>query len=366
MPTPGPRISVSITSHGYGHLTQTMAVLSALRKRQKDVQFRIQCTQNLERAARSMVDFKFTHCESSPDVGLIQPDPINVDLPATYAEYSRFHNQFERSVKTESEELKKWSADMVISDISYRSLAAAANASITSIAIASLSWDHIVKRYFDLTQTEPAIWYQQMCEAYAQTTLALLPEPALAPYHFEHSRHIPPLLLKGHAICDFRPALGIQPDDERPIVFCSLGGIPASQLPLSAMEKEDAYHWLINFDQGRSANNMHFLHEINNWPYRDIMASVNAVVGKPGYCTAVEAAAYELPFVFTQRGHFPDEQPITNWLKDNARAVELTNEEWFAGRFADALREAFNLDKKEAPVCNGAEVAAALIQQHLE
>jgi hypothetical protein len=188
----------------------------------------------------------------------------------------------------------------------------------------------------------------------------------MQPVCFAATKMLAPLFLPGKRSPLIRQSLGIDESDHRPLVFCSLGGIPAGELPIDVMRQERRLHWLINADVSNNEEHLHGLKQLTDIPYRDIIASVDAVIGKPGYGMAVEAVAYGIPFVFTRRGHFPDEPVIANWLRQHARSAELSNKDWFGGCFVEPLLELFHTLPVEVPRCNGSEEAAREIQRWLQ
>ena len=216
------------------------------------------------------------------DVGLIQPDPLNCDLRRTARAYARLHDDFPSRVAEEARKLSDWGADLLIADIPYLSIAAAARAGIDSIAIASLSWDRVISAYFDLKQKAAGRWYADSLSAYAETSLALLPEPALAGDCFRHKRPIPPIAVAGNHLPELRTRLGIAPDDQRSLVVCSLGGISAARLPLKPMQQDQRFHWLVNINPVPLGDHIHRLSVVGDLRYRDIIASCDGLVSKPG------------------------------------------------------------------------------------
>ncbi len=361
-----PRISIAISAHGFGHLTQTAAVLQALANRYPNMALRIQCHLEHGLITERLGWQDFEHEKIAMDVGLVQHDPLTVDLSSSLEAYTAFHDNFDEKIEREGQKLKSWGADMVLSDISYLALAAADYAGIPGIALASLSWDHIVEAYFDLDSHVVSSFYQQIKQAYGLSTLALLPEPALDGGSFKHVRPIPPVFIPGEKKVNIRNELGLDQDDKRPLVLCSLGGVASSQIPLESMQQQEDFHWLIHVNRALpEADNLHTIKQMAHWPYKHIIASVDAVVGKPGYGMAVEVVVHDLPFVYTRRGHFPDELVISAWLDRHARSVEITNAEWLAGKFTRPLTELWASHKKPHLTCNGAEVAARIMSEFL-
>ncbi|MCW8929941.1 MAG: hypothetical protein OQL19_06870 [Gammaproteobacteria bacterium] len=361
----GPRIHLTISSHGYGHLTQAIALARELKNNNSDINFRIQCNLPKKIIADRLGTDDFEHDECSMDIGLIQTDPITPDLNATYKGYDALHENYCERVACESKNLKNWHPDLVISDIPYLPLAAAGDAGIPGVALASLTWDCIIKAYFNLTQKAPAKWYADAQASYRESTLALLPMPAMNGDCFLNKKHIPPIISLGKKQNTLRSLLNIKDDDCRPIILCSLGGIPGAKLPISIMINENNFHWLINASDFPNSENIHNLSSCSHWHYKDVIASVDGVIGKPGYGMAVEAVAHGLPFVFFRRGHFPDEPFIIDWLHKNTRVKEISSKAWSEGAFVDPLKKLMNLPPQDAPVCNGAELGALAIEELL-
>jgi len=361
----GPRVHFTISSHGYGHLSQSAALIRELIKKIPEINLGIQCNLDKKIIAERIGNNNFSHEQCSTDIGLIQKNPITPDLRATYKAYQTLHHNYNERVEKESNKLKNWHPDLVISDIPYLPIAAASHSGIPAITLASLSWDYIIDSYFDIKQSIPGKWYADAQASYNEAALALLPSPAMNGDCFDNIKHIPPVAVLGKRQARLRSTLNIKSNDTRPLIFCSLGGITGSKLPLSIMKQAIDFHWLISNSDFPASENMHYLDDCNNWQYKDVIASVDGVISKPGYGMAVEAAAHGLPIVFFRRGHFPDEALIINWLHRHTRAKEISREAWFAGEFVKPLIELFNTPIPRPPICNGAEVGASIIKDIL-
>jgi hypothetical protein len=141
-------------------------------------------------------------------------------------------------------------------------------------------------------------------------------------------------------------------------------------MPVEALAKDNRFHWVVNVVPQPVPAHVHFFHpDVQwwqpGWSIHDLLASVDAIVSKPGYGMAVEACAYGLPLVFTRRGHFPDEPPIIDWLHQYGRVHELSQQDWFDGYFGGVLIKLMQQPLPSQPNYNGAEVAARLIQEAL-
>ncbi len=361
----GPRINIAISAHGFGHLTQSIAVARALRQHNPEIRLRFQGNLSRKVIADRLGNDEFEHDQRGFDIGLIQPDPLQCDLRQTAIAYAELHANFKGKVNAESRNLADWGADIVVADIPYLVIAAAAKAGIESIAIASLSWDRVVASYFDLNEPGPQAWQADILSAYADTSLALLPEPALSGDCFSRTRPIPPIAISGTPLPQLRERLQITDTDQRPLILCSLGGISANNLPTRQMLQDQRFHWLVNAEQLPLADHIHKLTSLDDLRYQDVLASADGLVSKPGYGTAVEAVVNQLPFVYTSRGHFPDESVIMQWLQGKGRCQHISQQSWLAGEFGDHLQQLSAQTPKPRVIANGAEVAASIILEDL-
>ncbi len=259
--------------------------------------------------------------------------------------------------------------DLVIADIPYLPIAAAASLDIPVIAVASLSWDHVIAAYFSMTAAEPRRWVDEMAAAYAMTTMALLPEPAIIADTFPVQKHIPPLSLPARADrIRVRSDLGLQESDRRPVVLVSLGGIPANSIPVAALGSDDRFHWILEApipQQLQGMSHMHHLSSLPHWQFRDLSASVDGIVSKPGYGMAVASAIDGVPFLYVCRKTFPDEAPIGRWLKNNNRSREMEKTQFASGQWGDAMLRLLEQTPPTPPKPDGAMAAVEEINRVL-
>lgn len=355
----GKRIWCAVSGHGYGHFSQTAPILNALARRLPDLTLHV--TGNLPRAliARNLTR-PFTHDPQNRDVGLIQSDPMTVDLAATAAAVNRLHREWPERLERETARMRAAAPDLVLADIPYLPLAACHRLGIPGIAIASLTWDEVLAAYFPRHPALPE-WLETIRAAYRLTTLALLPAPALPTHPFPRAEATPPVTTPGHARSDaLRAELGIS--DPRPLVLVTLGGIPASGLPIPALAQDDRFHWLLDTPPTDTpADHVHFLATVRHWPFNDLTASVDGIVSKPGYGMAVAAGINRKPFLYVRRGTFPDETPIGSWIEKRGRARELTGEAFRQGQFGEAMRALMALPPPPQPDADGAETVAELL-----
>ncbi len=361
----GPRINLSISSHGFGHLSQIMAVANSLIELNPDCFFKIQTVFSDKQIAEKIETKNFEIDHSELDVGLIQNSPFHVDLAKTRQAYNEFHDDYVSKVKSEALKLQNWKPDIVIADIPYLSLAASAKVNIPNVALASLSWDKVIPAYFDPKDREVRQWLSDIISSQQDTMLALLPTPSMELDSFRTIEKIPPVVLKGKSIKNFRTRLNIDENDERKVILCHFGGLATSNHTFRALENDQNFHWLSNIAFENKQNHLHEVSTLSNTRFKDLIASVDGLVGKPGYATAVESVHYNIPFLYSLRGDFPDEPIITDWLSKTKNAKEINKVDWEVGSILTTLFELTDKLPAKNIKCNGAEIAAKIIYKFL-
>ncbi|MBF0609646.1 MAG: glycosyltransferase family 1 protein [Magnetococcales bacterium] len=355
------RLWCAISGHGYGHFAQLAPILRLLHQWRPDMEFQLAGGPPTAIMA-SRLGFPFLHDPRHRDVGLVQQGAIQVDLPATRHALASLHHSWSHWLQEEITAMAHWRPDLVLANIPYLSLMAADHLAIPTVAIASLTWDKVITAYFGQQNKDISPWLEQMTNAYGHTQLALLPEPALPNPPFSNCQFIPPITNPGTQKREqLRQELHISPQDNRPLVFVSFGGIPTEFPDIHALAAEQQVLWLVNFPHIPKEDNLYHLDQLDHWSHSDITASVDAMVGKPGYGMVVEAVASGIPFLYLRRYTFPDEDVLCPWLHRHGRGLELDQATFWSGRWLPALQHLWSQPPPPIPAMNGAQVAAEKI-----
>ncbi|MBF0188008.1 MAG: hypothetical protein HQL50_08775 [Magnetococcales bacterium] len=360
------RIYVAVSGHGFGHFGQVVPVLNGLFEQWPTARFLV-AGSIPDSLINARLKGPYQHSPRPRDVGLVQHDPMTPDLDATRGAMREFHAHWSEHLSRECDEIAAFGADLVLADTPCLTLEAAAHLGVPSVAVCNLTWEAILPAYFDVEEPEVAGWLTRMRSAYARATLVLLPEPFIPEIRqtFPNRREIPPLCTPGRRRQRaLKRALGIREEDARPLVLVSLGGIPAQHLPLERLRTTSEMVWITDHRQAPFADPLFTIHDetLSGWSFSDLSASVDAVVGKPGYGMSVDAVAHGVPFLFMCRGHFPDEAPIVAWLRRHARCREITPEQFYDGRcWVEHLRALMEQTPPRIPALNGAERAVGAI-----
>lgn len=352
-------IFCAVSGHGYGHLAQVSPVFHRLHERNPNI--RLHVVVDLPKViVREKLPMAETIDQRALDVGLVQKDPFFPDLHGTIDLLEALHGSWEETIEAEAERMRALRPDLVIGDIPYLTFAAAHRIGVPSIAVASLTWDEVLKAYFPIDSDPFNRWYHQMQEAYGYASLALHPAPALNESPFSNKLETEPIHQSARRRSEqMRERLGISDTDYRPVVLVTTGGI-TGEMPITRLQSMTDCHWLVVGADKIGIGNVHSTACLDGFRFFDIIASADVILAKAGYNTAVEAVAAGVPIVYVPRGQFPDEQPIINWMKQYGVARELPMDDFLAGRWTESVM-AISGERLEASEFTGAEQAAEAI-----
>src|SRR5207237_2445394 len=105
----------------------------------------------------------------SLDVGLVQRDGLDEDLPATGERLRELLADFDRRAQREAEFLVEEGAGVVAGDIPAVAFAAAARAGVPSFGVGNFTWDWIYDAYAEADPVFAAA-SARFCEAYGRGT----------------------------------------------------------------------------------------------------------------------------------------------------------------------------------------------------
>jgi hypothetical protein len=357
-----PLIWCAISGHGYGHAAQVVPILNALGV----------LVPGLTTILRTTVPASFFQdrltipWELSPvqqDIGCIQDGPLRVDIDATWAAHQRFHKTWEARLSNEIAAMQAISPALVIADTPYLAIEAGSRARIPTVALASLTWDLVLKEYCHASDHAQQQLIQRIRESYAKADMALRIIPAPNIDAFSKIIDIGPIASPASPERDrLASTLDLAPNEKT--VLVGFGGIPLISLPLGHMEQLHRYRFL--FD-GPVAPGYSRIHSTKTFPFsfKTLLASVDVIMTKPGYGTIVEAITLQQPVLYVRRYNFADEQPLVDYLHRYGRGIELSFDDFTQGRWEAALQQSLDtpLPSSPPPPTGGTEAAAFISQQ---
>ncbi|MBS1228514.1 MAG: hypothetical protein H6R17_1791 [Proteobacteria bacterium] len=354
-----PHLFVDISSHGLGHLAQTAPILNELFSRLPEL--RLTVRSGLPQAKlRERISGELTHLEGRSDFGYVMHDAIRIDHAATALAYRAQHADWAHAVAAEAALLATLAPDLVLSDVAYLPLAGAAQAGIPALSMCSLNWADLFAHFFG-NEAWAAPIHRQMLAAYRSAECFLRLTPAMAMEALPRRRAIAPVAALGRRIA-LRERLGYAADDK--IVLVAFGGFD-TDLAAEHWPRSAGLRWLIPQSWPLARDDMSAF-EALDLPFTDLLHSVDAVLTKPGYGTFTEAACNGTPVLYLRRDDWPEQDCLIDWLKLNARCVEIGKDELTSGQLQSALAALWQQSSPPAPLADGAAEAAALLVTYLE
>jgi len=327
-----PHVVVALSSHGYGHIGQTAPVIGALRAHVPDARVTLRTSApSFKLMERFGTDVTITQVHT--DVGMVQADAQLLLLEDSAQAYVRFHDDWECKVDQEASALRALAPDLIVANVPYLTLAAAARVGIPAVALCSINWMDIYEHYFS-ARPEAQMLLEQMRQAYASARVFLQPAPSMPMPRLGNLRAIGPISQRGHSHrAWFVERLGLRPDER--LVMVSLGGMelrpPVEQWPaLPGVRLLVPASW-----RSTHPNTVDF--ESLGLPYIDALWSCDVLICKPGYGSFVEAACAGVSVLYLERPEWPEVPYLVRWLERAGRCAPLTQERWLQGNFLELL-----------------------------
>jgi len=351
----GPHLLAAISHHGHGHLAQCAPVLAALRRRLPGLRLTVYSA--LPRAVlAARIDPPFAYRAGAVDVGMVMADALTVRPAASARAYAAFHRNWDADVADEVRGLARAAVDLVLADIPYRILAAAAQAGIPAVALCSLHWGEIYGAYCAQAAGAGRI-LREITSAYRAARAFLAPEPALAMPDLPNRVPIGPIARLGR---DRRAAVrrraGLDPQAGGRLVLVAPGGIP-TPLPLARWPAQPGVRWIVPPESAAARPDVIPVTALGE-SFVDVLRACDAVITKPGYGMFAEAACNGVPVLYARRGDWPEEPGLAAWLRHHACAREIDPERLRDGDLGGELEALWAMPAPRPPRPTGIEQAA--------
>ena len=351
---------VAISAHGFGHGAQTSVVLAALRARLPQVRMTL-LTGLPSTFLHERILGEFARVEWWGDFGMRMHSALDIDLTRSAADYAAFHADWEARVETTAQLLEGLAPDLLLANIPYLPLAAAARIGLPSVALCSLNWAGIYRHYFASRPEAPVI-LAAMEDAYNSAQAFLCPAPSMAMPELRNVQPIGPLSRLGQnrrsELCE---RLGVHATQR--LVLIAPGGIEL-RLPLEAWPEDPEITWIVPAAWNVQRHDMHSF-EALGYSFTDTLATVDALLGKLGYGTVAECACNGTPMLYIPRPDWPEERVLAEWLHEQGRCAPIARETVLCGQLRDALERLWSQPVPVPPQPTGAEEAAAWLASRL-
>ena len=351
---------VDISAHGLGHLAQTAPVVEALRVSIPELCLTIRSAIPRAQLERRIAP-GFNHVPETRDVGFIMHNAVDIDLAASAKLYRDFHSKWSEKIDTETSWLKANRVDAVLTNVAYLPLAAAVRGGIRSASLCSLNWADLVIHYFGAEN-----WAAKICEeilsAYNDADCFLRVSPGLPMANLHRRRDIGPIGRLGRRNRrTLSRELGLVESNRW--ILIAMGGMEF-RLQVERWQPVPGLSWLVPEAWQVHRGDVRAC-DGGAIDFSDVLASVDAVITKPGYGTFVEAACNGIPILYLERDDWPETQYLSAWIRKHARSRVLSRASLIEGEFIDDLRQLWEESAPAIPLASGVDEAVELLQATL-
>jgi hypothetical protein len=333
-----PTLYVSITNHGFGHAARTAAIAGFVQELLPEVQLIIATTAPRWLIA-SYISGNFVYHSCGHDVGVIQADSLQMNLPATLQAWQKIFDRQEEIVSSEATFLQKMGVDLVLADIPPLAMPIAHRAGVPAWAAINFGWDFIYqdwgKEFADITQ-----WIGD-CYGQCDRTFHLPLSESLDRFPVRE-----PAGLTGgkprYEAADVRQDLGLE-QAERTVLMV-FGGLGLQAIPYENVGLFPDWQFLTFDRSAPQLPNLLCIPDPSNDDvprrYRpvDIFPICDLVVSKPGYTTYAEAMIADMPVATIPRSGFAESAIIQAGLQDYSYHQIIESADFFTGSW-DFLRQ---------------------------
>jgi hypothetical protein len=305
-----------------------------------------------------------SYTNRSIDIGIIQPNSLEMDLRATLRACEELHAGSSEVVAEEMAFIRTHKIDAIAGDIPPLCFEIAAQAKIPSVAITNFTWDTIYRSYLDrYPGFSPLI--NEMTDFYRKATLALgLPYPC--EMSMFHTRNDIPWITRISSLTREQARVAFDLPQSATIILLSFGGLGLSSLPWKRLNELHDFFFVTTGPSEILTGNLLVIAEAQQ-RYQDLLRAVDLIVTKPGYGIVADVISHRVPILYTERGEFAEYPKLVEALDDCATAEYIPQNRLLQGELDPYIDRLLSKKRNWPDVrLDGADVAAKNVLHVLE
>ena len=361
MSNPG-GIAAYVTSHGFGHLNRSVAVLNRL---PPSVPLRICCKADLFAHWRERLTRPAEFAAHVSDVGAINPpgDSAATDGPLTLERAASIHAEAMSCLDDEVQRLRDERTAAVLCDAPAVPLLAARGAGIPGFLLANFTWADIYASHARKIGPGALRFVAELRSAYRRASHVFRAQPSLAMTGFRSMEDVGLVVSPGRDRREELRARFLLSSGEK-LVYFYVGRYGQESMGWDRLATMTGIHFVgFHAAPGQGVPNLHVVPP-TEWTGADLAASCDAIVAKAGYGTACEAMAAGTPIIYPARVGFAEHRALDRALRCWGGGVPASSRAFSELRLEPLLRKALSLRPGPPPFrIDGAErVARRLVE----
>jgi hypothetical protein len=324
---PRPTLYIAITNHGFGHATRAASIAATVKAMQPEVDLVLATT-----APQWLLDeylpVEYEYRPVAFDIGIIQPDSLAMDLPATLAKLREIQTRQAEVVAAEAAYLRQRGVNLVLADIPPLATAIAHAADLPCWMVSNFGWDFIY-RAFGPEFAGVTDWIGD-CFGQCDRLFRL-------PFHEPMAAFpvVEDVGLTGgtprYAAEHLRAQWTLISPPERTVLL-TFGGLSLQAIPYDRLAQFPDWQFL-TFDLDAPA--LPNLFKVPRQGFRpvDVMPLCGRMISKPGYSTFSEACRLEVPIITITRDDFAEGPILVNGMQDISWHRVISPAEFFQGEW---------------------------------
>lgn len=326
---------IDISGHGWGHAGQVAPLVDGLRQRFSGCALTLRSQLDRD-ILEKLIGPPFACAPPPPDPCLIMSGPLDVDSAKSFAAHAALHADRDRVIADEARALAGLGANLLISDVGYVGLAAAAVAGLPAVAVSSLNWADMFRAYCAPHPRSEEI-HARIVAAYRSARLFLQAAPHMPMDDLPNRRAIGVLARQGrNRAGELRERIGVAEGTR--LVLVTLGGIPGGRSGTELISAPGV-QWIVGENEGLPDTGRGDVTRLEalEVDFLDALASCDAVLTKTGYGTLTQAAAAGTRVLYVARPDWPESPYLESWIRASGTAQPVDREALAGGGLREPL-----------------------------
>jgi hypothetical protein len=349
-------IAYYVSAHGYGHGVRSCQIIRAINKLYPKLTVHIVSTLSESFLSNQIGSSRNPVRAESFDIGMVQLDSIRVDVDATLHRVEQLHGRREALIKQEADFLEKNAIEAVVVDIPALPIESAALMGIPSLAVGNFGWDWIYSDFVGRDSRWNAV-VSVLRHQYSQAGLLLRLPFCEKMSAFPCVEDIPLVASPGRPRrAEIADLTGCDPTLKW--VLLSFAALDWSEEALASVEQLADYEFFTVLPLAWQRGNIHAINR-DRVVFSDVIASVDAVVSKPGFGILSDCIVNQKPLIYADRSDFLEFPILEAAVRRYLKHVHIPAADLYRGELKSSLDQIWERPDPEQRLPQGGDCIAA-------